>query len=52
MGGGRVRDLAEAHEAVADLRSSMSSSADDVEIWGGEFPFERAAATVAYWNLS
>ncbi|KAJ7358436.1 hypothetical protein DFH08DRAFT_770284 [Mycena albidolilacea] len=48
---GRVGDYTSARKALADLRSTVDASYADVETWGGEFPFERAASSLAYWSL-
>ncbi|KAF8193933.1 hypothetical protein K438DRAFT_1828281 [Mycena galopus ATCC 62051] len=48
---GRVGDYTSARKALADLRSTVDASYADVETWGGEFPFERAASSLAYWKL-
>lgn len=50
-GAGRVADIAVARAAVGDLQSALVSSSRDVESWGGEFPFDRAAASIQYWKL-
>ncbi|KIK02586.1 hypothetical protein K443DRAFT_677442 [Laccaria amethystina LaAM-08-1] len=49
--GGRVGDIASAREAVHDLRCAVNSSMADVKAWGGEFPFERASASIQYWKV-
>lgn len=49
---GRIKgDFAEAHEIVRGLRSCIADSANDVQVWGGEFPFERAQASLQCWNM-
>ncbi|KAJ6464799.1 hypothetical protein C8R47DRAFT_68357 [Mycena vitilis] len=48
---GRVGDYTSARKALNDLRSTVDASYTDVEAWGGEFPFERAASSIAYWKL-
>ncbi|KIJ96711.1 hypothetical protein K443DRAFT_682114 [Laccaria amethystina LaAM-08-1] len=49
--GGRVNDFAFAREAVQNLRCAVNDSLADVNVWGGEFPFERAAASIHYWKI-
>ncbi|KAJ6534146.1 hypothetical protein B0H19DRAFT_439924 [Mycena capillaripes] len=48
---GRVGDYTSARKALNDLRSTVDTSYADVEAWGGEFPFERAVSSLAYWKL-
>jgi hypothetical protein len=38
-------------EAIADMRSAINCSVEDIEEWGGEFPLERAAASMKCWTL-
>ncbi|KAJ7181280.1 hypothetical protein C8R46DRAFT_885953 [Mycena filopes] len=38
--------LAGARKAVAELRGAVEASKEDVKKWGGEFPFERAGASL------
>ncbi|KAJ7625922.1 hypothetical protein FB45DRAFT_922635 [Roridomyces roridus] len=40
-----------ARKSLAELRGVVEESYQDVGAWGGEFPFERAAASLAYWKL-
>ncbi|KAI0319409.1 hypothetical protein OF83DRAFT_1110558 [Amylostereum chailletii] len=49
--GGRAGDLGVARERVAELRAVLRESAKDVRAWTVEFPFERAAESVEYWQL-
>ncbi|KAH7924130.1 hypothetical protein BV22DRAFT_1035564 [Leucogyrophana mollusca] len=49
--GGRVSDMAGAREAIGNLWSGIQESSRDVEIWGGEFPFDRAANSIEYWKI-
>lgn len=49
--GGRVSDIGTARAIVHNLGSSITESLKDTEQWGGEFPFERALASVDYWKL-
>jgi hypothetical protein len=49
--GGRVVDFASAREAKNDLRCAVNDSLADVNSWGGEFPFERAAASIEFWKV-
>ncbi|KDQ49458.1 hypothetical protein JAAARDRAFT_42876 [Jaapia argillacea MUCL 33604] len=48
---GRVIDLSSARETAYTLKSALKGSIRDTENWGGEFPFERAAASVDYWKF-
>lgn len=48
--GGGV-DFTLAREAKNDLRCAVNDSLADVKSWGGEFPFERAAASIEYWKF-
>ncbi|KAI9507302.1 hypothetical protein F5148DRAFT_1206105 [Russula earlei] len=48
---GRAGDLESARAKVADLRAALKESADAVSRWGGDFPFERAAATLDVWKF-
>ncbi|KAG1835781.1 hypothetical protein F4604DRAFT_1853211 [Suillus subluteus] len=43
--GGRVSDTAVPQEAIGNL------CARDVEIWGGEFPFDRASNSIECWKF-
>jgi len=47
---GRAGDI-EARARVAELRAALKESADAVARWGGDFPFERAAATLEVWKM-
>ena len=49
--GGRVADFTMAREARNDLRCAVNDSLADVKSWGGEFPFERAAASIEFWKF-
>ncbi|TFK32754.1 hypothetical protein BDQ12DRAFT_476291 [Crucibulum laeve] len=49
--GGRITDFLSARRVVNDLRSALNESMTDVHSWGGEFPFERASASIQYWKL-
>ncbi|KAJ7113232.1 hypothetical protein C8R43DRAFT_132154 [Mycena crocata] len=40
-----------ARMALNELRSTVGASCGDVDAWGGEFPFERAKSSLAYWKL-
>ncbi|KIY67779.1 hypothetical protein CYLTODRAFT_352530 [Cylindrobasidium torrendii FP15055 ss-10] len=51
MEAGRVANYAVALEFVQDLRCAIAESRDNVESWGGEFPFERAEFSVEFWHL-
>ena len=48
---GRVHDFTTAREVRNDLRSAVNATSADVKEWGGEFPFERAAASLEYWKF-
>jgi len=49
--GGGVLDFTLAREVKNDLRCAVNDSLADVNSWGGEFPFERAAASIEYWKF-
>ena len=49
--GGRLNDFRTARDVVDDLRAALHESQVDVNCWGGEFPFERAAAGLEYWKF-
>lgn len=49
--GGRMNDLTVAHEAIGNLWSVIRQSARDVELWGGEFPFDRASNSIECWKI-
>ncbi|KAH9945678.1 hypothetical protein B0H21DRAFT_424762 [Amylocystis lapponica] len=51
MAGGRVADGEAARAVVVDLHAALQTSSRDVEEWGGEYPFERAGASVVYWKI-
>jgi hypothetical protein len=44
-------DLSKASEAIAELRSAINDGLEDVRAWGGEFPWERASASVNCWKF-
>jgi hypothetical protein len=48
---GRGGDLEIARAKVADLRAALKESSDAVSRWGGDFPFDRAAATLDVWKF-
>ena len=48
---GRGGDLEIARAKVADLRAALKESEDAVSRWGGDFPFEHAAATLEVWKF-
>ncbi|KAJ7034492.1 hypothetical protein C8F04DRAFT_574581 [Mycena alexandri] len=48
---GRVGEHTTARKALNELRGAVDASYADVHHWGGEFPFERAASSLAYWKL-
>ncbi|KAF8956848.1 hypothetical protein BDZ97DRAFT_146393 [Flammula alnicola] len=47
----RVVDFASAREAKDGLRGAVNDSVVDVRSWGGEFPFQRASASIEYWKF-
>ncbi|KAF8801751.1 hypothetical protein BYT27DRAFT_7226664 [Phlegmacium glaucopus] len=49
--GGRVVDFTSAREAKNELRCAVNDSLADVKSWGGEFPFERAVASIEFWKI-
>ncbi|KAF8264920.1 hypothetical protein EI94DRAFT_1737290 [Lactarius quietus] len=51
IGSGRAGDSETARAKVAELRTALKESADAVARWGGDFPFERAAATLEVWKM-
>jgi hypothetical protein len=48
---GRAGDSESARAKVTELRAALKESADAVARWGGDFPFERAAATLEVWKM-
>ncbi|TFK49969.1 hypothetical protein OE88DRAFT_1736268 [Heliocybe sulcata] len=48
---GRVFDLATARAVAADISQTLEGSESDIAGWGGEFPFERAAASLVLWTI-
>lgn len=48
---GRVSDMAAARYSVNNLRAAVKDSLLDCEAWGGEFPFERASASIEFWKI-
>jgi enolase len=49
--GGRVSDFSSAREAAQDLRRAVNESLADVKLWGGDFPYERALASLQCWKF-
>ncbi|KAI0365844.1 hypothetical protein BV20DRAFT_972573 [Pilatotrama ljubarskyi] len=49
--GGRVTDMDGAREVVHELRCAINDSQMDATKWGGDFAFERAAASLEYWRV-
>ncbi|EIW74975.1 hypothetical protein CONPUDRAFT_112910 [Coniophora puteana RWD-64-598 SS2] len=49
--GNRVSDMGAAREVVGQMRSAVEESTRDVQGWGGEFPFDRAACSIEYWKF-
>jgi len=47
----RVLDMSEARDIVKELKSSVGRSMVDVQSWGGEYPFDRASASLDYWKF-
>ncbi|KAG9308215.1 hypothetical protein JVU11DRAFT_12228 [Chiua virens] len=50
LAGGRIDDVTAARETMSKLWASLEESCRDVEIWRGEFPFDRAASTLEDFN--
>lgn len=46
-----MNDIGTARDAVEKLWSGVEESSRDVEIWGGEFPFDRAANSIECWRV-
>jgi len=42
--GGHVRDTGAARAALRKLRAALAECREEVEIWGGEFPFSRGSS--------
>jgi len=51
LDGGRVNDVASARETIGKLWAGLEESSRDVEFWGGEFPFDRAANSIDCWRV-
>ncbi|TFK50656.1 hypothetical protein OE88DRAFT_282161 [Heliocybe sulcata] len=51
MDAGRVPDLSAAHAVAGELSEALRGCVPDVEGWGGEFPFERAVASLDHWKF-
>ncbi|KAI0798206.1 hypothetical protein C8Q75DRAFT_740987 [Abortiporus biennis] len=49
---GRLSDKTVALSGLGELRSAIQDSKKEVERWGGVYPFERAASSMAYWKLA
>ncbi|OJT09267.1 hypothetical protein TRAPUB_14264 [Trametes pubescens] len=49
--GGRVADVAAAKQAHGALLKALKDEKQDVERWGGDFPFERALSSVELWKV-
>lgn len=49
--GGRVNDISAARETIGKLWAGVEESSRDVEIWGGEFPFDKAANSIEFWRV-
>ncbi|KAN0080432.1 hypothetical protein V8E55_009998 [Tylopilus felleus] len=52
LDGGRVNDITVARETIGKLWASVEESCRDSEIWGGEFPFDRAQSSIQCWSLT
>ncbi|KAI0356252.1 hypothetical protein OH77DRAFT_246173 [Trametes cingulata] len=48
---GRVSDIGAVKAVYSGLHDLLVEDKADVERWGGDFPFERAMATVELWKL-
>jgi len=48
---GRVGDFTIARQIVGELRAVVRDSFHDCEVWGGEFPFERASGSIEFWKI-
>lgn len=46
-----MSDISAAREAIGKLWAGVEESSRDVEIWGGEFPFEKAATSIECWRV-
>ncbi|TFK24142.1 hypothetical protein FA15DRAFT_619710 [Coprinopsis marcescibilis] len=51
LDGGRVNDFSAAQDAVQDLRRAIQDSLNEVNSWGGEFPFERGLSSLQCWKF-
>lgn len=51
LDGGRVNDIGTARDTIGKLWAGVEESSRDVEIWGGEFPFDRAANSIECWRV-
>lgn len=49
--GGRVADVAATKQAHGALLKALKDEKQDVERWGGDFPFERALSSVELWKV-
>ncbi|KIJ64168.1 hypothetical protein HYDPIDRAFT_28612 [Hydnomerulius pinastri MD-312] len=49
--GGRVNDLSAARETISKMWAGVEESSRDVDVWGGEFPFDRAANSIECWRI-
>lgn len=49
--GGRLTDVAAARAALDDLKAAVRESQSAVQSWKGNFPLERAAATLEFWKI-
>lgn len=46
-----MNDISAAQETIGKLWASVEESLRDVAIWGGEFPFEKAADSIECWRV-
>lgn len=50
-GAGAATEVQGPRETVDELRAAVVASERDVASWGGEFPFERALASLECWKI-
>ncbi|KAF9219408.1 hypothetical protein BS17DRAFT_761024 [Gyrodon lividus] len=49
--GGRANDLVAARETISKIWAGVEESSRDVEVWGGEFPFDKTANSIECWRI-
>ncbi|KAF9236540.1 hypothetical protein BU15DRAFT_89074 [Melanogaster broomeanus] len=49
--GGRVNDLGAARETINKIWTGVEDSSRDVEVWGGEFPYDKTASSIQCWRI-